>query len=156
MATTTTPSKQTSGTTPVRITDPWTAMRQDMSDLLTNFWGGSDRFLPSSSFAPEMDISEADNNFELRMDIPGMEAKDLDIQVHGNTVTVSGQRKEEKEEKGKTFHRIERRSGSFSRTVTLPCDVADKEVAAEYTNGVLTVILPKCEESRPKKIAVKG
>lgn len=152
----TTPSKQTSGTTPVRITDPWSAMRQDMSDLITNFWGGSERLLPSSSFAPEMDISEADNNFELRMDIPGMEAKDLDIQVHGNTVTVSGQRKEEKEEKGKTFHRIERRSGSFSRTVTLPCDVTEKEVAAEYTNGVLTVILPKCEESRPKKIAVKG
>ena len=65
-------------------------------------------------------------------------------------------RSEEKEEKGKTIHRIERRSGSFSRTVTLPCEVTAKEVAAEYTNGVLSVVLPKCEKSRPNKITVKG
>lgn len=71
-------------------------------------------------FAPALDVAEKDNCFELHMDIPGMETKDIDIQVQGNTVTVTGSRKEEKEEKGKTFYRIERLSGSFSRTVTLP------------------------------------
>lgn len=106
--------------------------------------------------APALDVSEKDNSFEIHVDIPGIESKDVDVQVLGNTVTISGSRKEEKEEKGKTFHRIERSSGSFSRTVTLPCEVNEKEVAAEYTNGVLSVILPKSESAKPKKVNVKG
>jgi HSP20 family protein len=76
--------------------------------------------------------------------------------VHGNTVTVSGNRREEKEDKGKTYHRVERRSGSFSRTITLPCEVDTKEVAAEYTNGVLNVVLPKCEKAKLSKISIKS
>ncbi len=155
--TATTPAVRQSSTPAVRVTDPWTAMRQEMNELISNFWGsnGSGSALVAS-FAPALDVAEKDNSFELHMDIPGMEAKDLDIQVQGNTVTVSGNRKEEKEEKGKTFHRVERRSGSFSRTISLPCDVTAKEVAAEYTNGVLNVVLPKCEKARPNKITVKG
>lgn len=153
--TATTPAVRQSSTSAVRVTDPWTAMRQEMNELISNVWGGNGNAL-SASFAPALDIAEKDNSFELHMDVPGMEAKDLDIQVQGNTVTVSGSRKEEKEEKGKTFHRVERRSGSFSRTITLPCDVTAKEVAAEYTNGVLNVVLPKCEKAKPNKITVKG
>lgn len=152
--TTTTPAIRQSSTPAVRISDPWTAMRQEMNELISNIWGGNGTAL--SSFAPALDVAEKDNSFELHMDVPGMEAKDLDIQVQGNTVTVSGNRKEEKEEIGKTFHRIERRSGSFSRTVTLPCEVTAKEVAAEYTNGVLNVVLPKSEKAKPNKITVKG
>lgn len=129
-------------------------MRQEMNDLMSGFWNGNGLF--STGFTPAIDVAEKDNCFELRMDIPGMEAKDLDIQVQGNTVTVSGHRNEEKEEKGKTFHRVERRSGSFSRTVTLPCAVTEKEVAAEYTSGVLNVVLPKCEKAKPNRITVKG
>lgn len=150
------PTRASATSSVARVSDPFAAMRQDFNELLANFWNGSGLNIPRSAFAPELDIAERDNSFELRMDIPGMEAKDLDIQVHDNTVTISGQRKEEKEEKGKTFHRIERRSGSFSRTVTLPCSVNEKEVAAEYTNGVLSVVLPKCEESKSRKITVKG
>ena len=152
--TTTTPAIKQSSTSAVRISDPWTAMRQEMNDLISNIWGGNGT--APNSFAPALDVVEKDTSFELYMDVPGMEAKDLDIQVQGNTVTVSGHRKEEKEEKGKTFHRIERRSGSFSRTVTLPCEVSAKEVAAEYTNGVLNVVLPKFKKAKPNKIAVKG
>lgn len=149
------PAVKTTTSPSVRITDPWTAMRQEMNDLMSSFWNSN--LSPSTvSFSPAMDVVEKDNSYELRMDVPGLDAKDIDIQVQGNTVTVSGQRKEEKEEKGKTFHRIERRSGSFSRTITLPCPVSEKEVAAEYTNGVLNVVLPKCEKARPSRIAVKG
>ena len=151
-----TPSVRTSSAPAVRTSDPWTAMRQEMNELISNFWGGNGGGALSAAFSPELDIAEKDNSFELRMDIPGMEPKDLDIQVHGNTVTISGNREEEKEEKGKTWHRVERRSGSFSRTVTLPCAVTEKEVAAEYTNGVLSVVLPKCEKAKPSKITVKG
>lgn len=140
----------------VRISDPFTAMQSELNDWFSNIWGTNGNGALSATFAPELDIAEKDTCFELRMDIPGMESKDMDIQVQGNTVTISGQRKEEKEEKGKTYHRVERRSGSFSRTVTLPCAVTEKEVAAEYTNGVLSVVLPKSEEARPKKISIKG
>jgi HSP20 family protein len=127
-----------------------------MNDLISSMWSGNREGLFGANYVPALDVAEKQNSFELRMDVPGMEAKDLDIKVQGNTVTVSGHRKEEKEEKGKTFHRTERRSGSFSRTITLPCNITEKEVAAEYTNGVLTVVLPKCEEAKGHKIQVKG
>lgn len=155
---TTTPAvkKSPSNVSGARITDPWSIMRQEMNDLLSGFWNGNGTGMSATSFTPALDIVEKDNSFELRIDIPGMDANDLDIQVQGNTVTVSGQRKEEKEEKGKTFHRVERRSGSFARTVTLPCPVTEKEVAAEYMNGVLSVVLPKCEEARPHKINIRS
>ncbi|HQX48869.1 MAG TPA: Hsp20/alpha crystallin family protein [Planctomycetaceae bacterium] len=148
-----------SATPSVRISDPFTAMRLEMNDWLSNIWGGngnSDANVLRGCVAPALDIAEKDNSFEIRMDIPGVDSKDLDVEVHGNTVTISGSRKEEKEETGKTFHRVERSSGCFSRTVTLPCGVSEKEVAAEYTNGVLSVVLPKSEEARPKKVAIKG
>ena len=85
-----------------------------------------------------------------------MEAKDIDIQVHGNLLTISGEQKEEREEKGKTFHRVERRVGSFSRSVTLPCPVKEDAVDAQYKNGLLTVKLPKTDEAKAKKITVKS
>jgi HSP20 family protein len=156
--TSTTPAVKQSTTAAVRITDPWTALRQEMNDLFSGFWNGNagGPGVMSPTFAPSLDVAEKDNCYELHIDVPGMEAKDLDIQVHGNTVTVSGNRKEEKEDKGKTYHRVERRSGSFSRTITLPCEVDTKEVAAEYTNGVLNVVLPKCEKARPSKISIKS
>lgn len=149
-----------SATPSVRISDPFTAMRMEMNDWLSNIWGGNGNgegvALFRGGVAPALDVAEKDNSFEIRMDIPGVDSKDLDVEVHGNTVTISGSRKEEKEEKGKTFHRVERSSGCFSRTVTLPCGVSEKEVAAEYTNGVLSVVLPKSEEARPKKVAIKA
>ena len=135
--------------------NPLALLRQEMDDLIAGFWNG-DREWMTSAFAPSVDLKEADNAFEIRMDIPGIEAKDIDVQVHGNTVTISGQRREEKEEKGTKFHRVERRSGSFSRTLSLPCHVNEDEVAAEYTAGVLSVKLPKCDEAKAKKIDVKG
>lgn len=126
--------------------------------MLSNFWGsgGNGRVLLNATIAPALDVVEKDNCFEIKMDIPGVQAKDIDVEVHGNLVTISGSRSEEKEEKGKTFHRVERSAGSFSRTVTLPCNVTEKEVAADYTNGVLSVVLPKSEDARPKKVTVKG
>lgn len=136
--------------------NPLQALRHEMEELMNRFWDGDQQELLSSSFTPKLDLSETDNAYEVRMDVPGMQAKDIDVQVHGNVVTLSGSRKEEKTEKGRTFHRVERRSGSFSRTLSLPCDIKEDEVAAEYTGGVLTVVLPKCEKERARRIAVKG
>jgi len=137
--------------------NPWALLRSEMDDLLARLWNGEpgDDGL-SRGFAPALDLSESETAFEIRMDIPGMDAKEIDIQVRGNTVTLCGQRKEEKVEKGATYHRVERRSGSFWRTVTLPCDVNADEVAAEYAQGVLTVKLPKSEVEVGKKITIKA
>lgn len=142
----TTPAVKQSTTPAVRITDPWTALRQEMNDLFSAFWNGNagGPGVMNPSFAPALDLAEKDNCYELHMDIPGMEARDLDIQVHGNTVTVSGNRKEEKEEKGKTYHRVERRSGSFSRTITLPCEVTTKR-------GVDLVVWDNEIDTNPKR-----
>ena len=135
--------------------DPLTALQEEMSELRSRFLGDGGEGWFTGAMAPALDVSESDTTVDVKMDLPGMSAKDIDIQVNGNLLTVSGQRDEEKEEKGKTFHRVERRYGSFSRSVTLPCKVLESEVAAEYHDGVLTIKLPKTEESKAHKIKVK-
>lgn len=136
--------------------DPFSTMRDEINDLISRLWYGRDPTPASIPVNPAMDVSEDDNAYEIRVDTPGMKAEDLDIQVQGNGVTVSGSRDEEHEDHNKNFHRIERRSGSFRRTVMLPCEVDEDEVAAQYENGVLTVTLPKSEKNRAKKISVKS
>jgi HSP20 family protein len=153
----TTISKSQPQAVPAAARNPLSLLRKEMDDLIARVWDGErERGWFEATFAPSVDLVEADNAFEVRMDIPGLEPKDIEVQVHGNAVTISGQRKEEKEERGKTFHRLERRSGSFSRTLSLPCIVNEDEVAADYTQGVLTVKLPKCEQEKPKRVTVKG
>jgi HSP20 family protein len=136
--------------------DPFAALRAEMNDLRARFFGSGEEEWMTGTMAPALDLSETDTAIDVRMDVPGVTAKDIDIQVNGNLLTVSGERKEEKEEKGKTFHRIERSYGNFSRSVTLPCPVLENEVAAEYHDGVLTIKLPKKEEAKTHKVKVKG
>jgi len=106
--------------------------------------------------APPMDISETDDKLQIRLDTPGVEPEDIDIQVSGNQLTISGQRKEEEEKEGETFYRVERQSGSFSRSVTLPYPVDGDKIDASSHGGVLTVSLPKCEEAKPRRVEVKS
>jgi HSP20 family protein len=136
--------------------DPFTAIREEMNDLRSRLMGEDEEGWFTGAVVPALDVSETETAIDIRMDLPGITAKDIDIQVSGNVLAVSGERKEEKEEKGKTFHRVERHSGNFSRTVTLPCAVTESEVAAEYKDGVLTIKLPKTEQSKTHKIKVKG
>jgi HSP20 family protein len=106
--------------------------------------------------SPPLDMSETDTAVRIRMDLPGVAPNEIDIQVSGNQLTVTGERKEESEEKGATFHRIERRTGQFSRSITLPCTVDEGKIDAMYQDGVLCISLPKSEESRPRHIKVKA
>jgi len=126
-----------------------------MHDLISRAFGGEAEGWSFERMSPSLDMAETDGEIEVRMDILGMDAKDIDIRVHGNLLTVSGERKEEREEKAKTYHRIERRVGSFSRTATLPCPVKEDAVDAQYKNGTLTVKLPKTAETKSRKITVK-
>jgi HSP20 family protein len=127
-----------------------------MDDLLSRFWGDEGEGWLAGRMAPSADLSETDTAIEVRVDLPGIKPSEIDIQLSGNVLTVSGERKEEKEEKGRTFHRVERRTGSFSRSITLPCAVQEQEVAAEYRDGVLAITLPKEEGAKARKIKVKS
>jgi HSP20 family protein len=137
---------------------PWrrpASLRDEVEDLMCRFWDGDVDWF-GGEIAPSADISETDKTVEVRMDIPGMKPADIDIKLSNNILTVSGERKEEKEEKGRTFHRVERRVGKFSRSFTMPCAVAEDEVAAEYRDGTLNITLPKSEEAKAHKITVKS
>jgi HSP20 family protein len=129
-------------------------LREEMRDMLSQAFGDEQEAWPLTRIAPSLDLSETDEAVELRMDLPGMDAKDIDVQVNQNMLTVSGQRQEQSEEKGRTFHRVERRSGTFSRCVTLPCSVKEEAIAAQYRDGVLTVKLPKTAEAKSRRIQV--
>ena len=106
-------------------------------------------------WAPPVDIFETDNALILKADVPDVDIKDVDIQIENGTLTLKGERKFEKDEKNKGFHRIERSYGSFVRYFTLPETVDTEHVQADYNNGVLTVTLPKKEVAKPKSIKVQ-
>lgn len=135
---------------------PLESIREEMHDLISRTLGEEVNAWPFDRVSPSLDLAETDGSLEVRMDIPGVEAKDLDIQVHGNLLTIKGERKEEREEKGKTFHRIERRAGAFARSITLPCPVREEAIDAQYKNGILTVRMPKTEEAKSHKVVVKS
>ena len=135
--------------------EPFSRLR-DMESMLSTLWGNGENTWTSDTMVPSVDLSETDKQIDVRMDIPGMKAEQIDIQINGNMLTVSGERKDEKEEKGRTFHRIERSEGSFSRTISLPCEVQENKVAAQYKDGVLNVSLPKAEAAKTHKITIKS
>ncbi len=109
----------------------------------------------TSMWAPPVNIKETNDAFEIEMELPGVKKGDIDITVENNVLTISGEKKEEKEVKDGNYLRAERFYGSFSRSFTLPQQVKADEISATYKDGVLNVILPKVEESRPKKIKIK-
>jgi HSP20 family protein len=113
----------------------------------------SQQFL--SGWIPAIDLRENKDDMVLRAELPGMKREDIDVSLHGDMITLSGERKEEKDFKDSEVYRSERFLGKFQRSFTLPCAVDAGKVQADYKDGVLTVTLPKAEESRPKQIEVK-
>jgi HSP20 family protein len=107
-------------------------------------------------WAPDLDISETDEEVLVKADLPGIDEKDLSVSLSGNNLLIKGEKKEEKEEKGKHFHRIERSFGGFQRMVALPVGVDADRIRAEYNKGVLEVHLPKKPEAKPHQIPVKA
>lgn len=135
---------------------PFRMLQQEFDDLLSRFASDWDGKWLSGELAPACDLSETADAYQVRMDVPGIKPDDIAVQVTGDTVHISGERKEEKEEKGKTYHRLERRSGKFSQTLRLPGAVNEEKVQAEFHDGVLTVALPKTEATRTRTVKVKA
>ncbi len=131
--------------------------RAMFDDLLDEFWTGRNRQV-SEMMNVAMDVAETNQAFEIKMDLPGVKVDDVEIQIDNNTLTVRGQRFEESEVKDeeKQYHRVERYSGSFARSIVLPTAVNEDETAAEFKDGVLKIVVPKNEDAKPRKIKVKS
>ncbi len=128
---------------------------RELANLFENFAeaGGKEQ-LSAGSFVPPVDVYEDEHNLVLKLEVPGVNEEDLDVQVENNTLTVKGERKFEKEEKEENFHRIERRYGTFLRTFRLPNTVDSEKVEANYDKGILKISLAKRAEAKPKQIKV--
>jgi HSP20 family protein len=128
-------------------------------------WGLFDRFfedfeLPSPfseelTFMPAFDVSETENELIVKGEVPGMDQKDIDINLSDGLLTIKGEKKHEKEDKNENYHCVERHYGKFSRTMRVPFEVEADKVDATYKDGVLKVTLPKSETAKPKKIEIK-
>ena len=115
---------------------------------------GPEEALTTTSFAPPVDIYEDEHTIAVKMEVPGIDEKDIDVRIENNTLTVHGERKIEKDEKEENFRRTERHYGSFTRTFTLPSSVDLAQVRADYDKGVLKISFAKKAESKPKQIKV--
>src|SRR5271165_1666550 len=115
---------------------------------------GPEEALTTTGFAPLVDIYEDEHNVTLKIEVPGIDEKDIDVRIENNTLTVHGERKFEKEEKEENYRRVERQYGSFTRTFTLPNTVNQESVQADYDKGVLKIKLAKKAEAKPKQIKV--
>ncbi len=132
-------------------------IQRDINRLFDNFFRGGvqgdETF--NSYWTPAVDIAEQENEYLVKMELPGVNKEDVKISLESNILTIRGEKKQEKEEKDKSLHRVERSYGSFQRSFTLPTTVKSDKIDAVYKDGVLSVTLPKMEEAKPKQIEVK-
>jgi HSP20 family protein len=134
----------------------FSTLQDRMNRLFRDSFGpeGAEEALTTTSFAPPVDVYEDEHNVTLKIEVPGIEEKDIDVRIENNTLTVHGERKFEKEEKEENYRRVERQYGSFTRSFTLPTTVDHENVSAIYDKGVLKIKLAKKAEAKPKQIKV--
>ena len=133
----------------------FTTLQDRMNRLFRDsFSEGPEESLTTSTFAPAVDVYEDEHNVTLKIEVPGIDEKDIDVRIENNTLTVHGERKFEKEEKEENYRRVERQYGSFTRSFTLPNTVQTENVTANYDKGVLKIKLAKKAEAKPKQIKV--
>ena len=128
-------------------------LHQDMNRLFNQSWGDSSD-IQAGSWAPHMDVYETADAFVVEMDLPGMNSESIDVTLDQNLLTVRGERTFEEKVSQENYHRIERRYGSFGRTISLPSRVDAEGIQAAFRDGVLEVTVPKVEEAKPRKIKV--
>lgn len=133
------------------------AFQNDMNRLFDTFFqgrGGGVGANGARRWIPAMDLVETDEQFVLRADLPGLERDDVEIEVKDGVLTISGQREAEHESRGEGYHRVERASGRFSRSLDLPAGIDAGAIAAEFDRGVLEVRIPKPEEVQPTRVHI--
>ena len=141
--------------------NPFVSFRNEMNSLFDNFFRGFE-IEPFAgrlgAFSPKVDVKESEKDIRVTAELPGMNDKDIDVSLSKDALTIRGEKKEEKEDKGKDYYRMERSYGSFARTVPLPAEIDTDKVKAEFKKGVLTVTVPKTAKAmrETKKISVKA
>ncbi|MBI1879547.1 MAG: Hsp20/alpha crystallin family protein [Chloroflexi bacterium] len=148
-----------------RDDEPFYAFRREMDRLFDDFFGRGFALTPFSGgfmesfgeFSPRVDVTENDKEVKVIVELPDLEDKDVEVSLSNDVLTISGEKKAEKEDKGENFYRMERSYGSFQRAISLPAEVESDKVEATFKNGVLTVTLPKTASAQNrKKIAIKA
>lgn len=141
--------------------DPFREL-EDMSTRLNRFFGqglarGAEgrENIAAFDWSPSVDIAETPTEFQVKAELPEVKKEDVKVSVESGILRIAGERKQEKEEKDKKYHRVERSYGSFMRSFTLPENVDDTKVQAEFKDGLLMVHLPKSEKAKPKTQEVK-
>jgi HSP20 family protein len=131
--------------------------RKEMDDAMRRFFGGEEVNGPAlKAWTPRVDVEETDKEILVKADLPGVDPKNVEITVENGILMVRGEKKEEKEEAKKNYHRVERFGGFFYRAIALPPTVDAEKVSATSANGVVTIAIPKKPEVRPKKIAISA
>jgi len=115
---------------------------------------GLDTRASDTVWSPSVDLAENDDSYEVKAEIPGMKREDIKVSYRDDVLMLTGEKKQEKENKDKNYHRIERAYGRFERSFWLPKEVKADEIKAQYKNGVLSISIPKAEEVKPKEIEV--
>jgi HSP20 family protein len=133
----------------------WGEMSERMNRLLTRPAWGAEEALVTADWAPIVDIQESDKEYLVKAELPEVKKDDVKVNIKDGVLTLEGERHQEKEEKDKKFHRVERSYGKFVRCFTMPEDADDKRVQADFKDGVLNVHIGKSEVMRPKAIEVK-
>ncbi|MCC7536743.1 MAG: Hsp20/alpha crystallin family protein [Deltaproteobacteria bacterium] len=141
----------------------WNPFREleDMSSRLNRMltWptigGVGKESMVASTWAPAVDIVETETEYLVKAELPEVKKEDVKVVAQNGVLSLTGERRIEKEEKGKKFHRIEREYGVFSRTFQLPDDVEDTKIAAEFKDGILQVHMPKSEKAKPRAVSIK-
>ncbi len=140
--------------------NPFLGLRNEVDRLIEDFFKdfAMKPFEPAAAgFTPRIDVSEDAAAVKVAAELPGVEEKDIDLSISGDSLVIKGEKKEQKEEKGKGYYRTERSYGAFSRTIPIPSDIEQKKITAVFKNGVLTVTLPKCQQAAAgaKKVPIK-
>jgi HSP20 family protein len=140
-----------------RLPRPLARLERDFEYLMDRVLSGEGRrYLPWAEMIPAANLAETESEFEVTVELPGIDRSDVQVELRGGDLWITGERKEEKEEKGKTFHRVERGGGKFRRVIPLPGTVEEPKIEATYKDGVLKIMLPKSKEAQPKQIEVKS
>jgi len=135
---------------------PVLSLRDEVNRLFDDFFSGNWLGVPArGQWAPALDVSETDSQVIVKAEVPGMEAKDIDVSITGDVLTIKGEKKEETKKEEQNYHLMERRYGSFQRGISLPTSVDSSKVTASYGNGVLTITMEKKEHSKARNIRVK-
>ncbi|HEY84791.1 MAG TPA: Hsp20/alpha crystallin family protein [Chloroflexi bacterium] len=149
-----------------RADNPVYSLQREMNRLFDDFFPTDFGLAPFKefgpgegfgAFSPSVDIAETDKEIKVSTELPGLSEDDIEVSLSGDTLTISGEKKAEKEDKGKNYYRMERSYGSFRRAIPLPCEVETDKVNATFKKGVLNIVLPKTSQAQEavKKIAIR-